>query len=170
MIHYQLRCGAGHGFDGWFKDSAGFDAQSGRGLVACPECGGTDVVRALMAPSLGRKGRARAAEGPVVDESGAPAAPPASPPASPPPGADPAPERTAVMPDGLRAALQRMRAEVEKHCEDVGPAFAQEARKIHSGESDKRGIYGETTPEEAEALKDEGIEVARLPWVPRADG
>ena len=50
------------------------------------------------------------------------------------------------------------------------PAFAQEARKIHSGESDKRGIYGETTPEEAEALKDEGIEVARLPWVPRADG
>ncbi|HYZ64049.1 MAG TPA: DUF1178 family protein, partial [Acetobacteraceae bacterium] len=55
MIHYQLRCGADHGFDGWFKDSAAFEAQAKRGLVACPECGDSRVNRALMAPAIGRK-------------------------------------------------------------------------------------------------------------------
>ena len=73
-------------------------------------------------------------------------------------------------PDQMRAMLQRMRAEVEKKCDYVGPAFAEEARKIHRGESAQRGIYGETTPDQAEALSDEGIEFARIPWVPRADG
>jgi hypothetical protein len=74
------------------------------------------------------------------------------------------------MPAQMLAMLQRMRAEVEKHCDYVGPGFAEEARRIHRGESDKRGIYGETTPEQAEALAEEGIEVSRIPWVPRADG
>ena len=74
------------------------------------------------------------------------------------------------MPAHMRAMLQRMRAEVEKHCDYVGPQFAEEARKMHRGESDKRGIYGETSSEQAEALAEEGIEVARIPWVPRADG
>jgi hypothetical protein len=75
-----------------------------------------------------------------------------------------------VIPDQMRAMLQRMRAEVEKNCDYVGPEFAEEARKIHRGESDKRGIYGETTPEQAEALSEDGIEFASIPWVPRADG
>ena len=74
------------------------------------------------------------------------------------------------MPAHMRAMLQRMRSEVEKHCDYVGPQFAEEARKIHRGESDKRGIYGEASPEQAEALADEGIEVSRIPWVPPADG
>jgi hypothetical protein len=74
------------------------------------------------------------------------------------------------MPAQLIAMLQRMRAEVEKNCDYVGPAFAEEARRIHRGESDKRGIYGETTGDEAEALASEGIEVSSIPWVPRADG
>ena len=70
----------------------------------------------------------------------------------------------------MRALLQRLRAEVERNCDYVGGEFAQEARRIHSGESEKRGIYGETSPEEAEALADEGIEIGRIPWLPRADG
>jgi hypothetical protein len=74
------------------------------------------------------------------------------------------------LPDGLRAMLQRMRAEVEKRCDYVGNTFADEARRIHTGEAAARGIYGETTPEEAERLADDGIEIARIPWVPRADG
>ena len=74
------------------------------------------------------------------------------------------------MPARLVAMLQRMRAEVEKNCDYVGPAFAEEARKIHTGESEKRGIYGETTRDEADALADEGIEIQSVPWVPRADG
>jgi hypothetical protein len=74
------------------------------------------------------------------------------------------------IPDQMRAMLQRMRAEVEQKCAYVGPAFAEEARKIHRGESEQRGIYGETTPEEAETLAEDGIEFARIPWIPRADG
>lgn len=74
------------------------------------------------------------------------------------------------MPDQMRAFLQRMRSEVERTCDYVGPAFADEARRIHRGESKRRGIYGEATPEQAETLSDEGISVARIPWVDRAEG
>jgi hypothetical protein len=66
--------------------------------------------------------------------------------------------------------LQKIRAEVERNCDYVGPDFADEARRIHRGEIEPRGIYGEASEEQAESLIDEGIEVARIPWVPRADG
>ena len=66
-------------------------------------------------------------------------------------------------------ALREMRKQVEANCDYVGPNFAEEARKIHYGESDKRGIYGQTTEEEAAALAEEGIEFGRLPWLPRGN-
>src|ERR1700761_2226811 len=160
MIHYQLRCGQQHEFDGWFQSSAAFDRQAGAGLVECPHCGDVKVARALMAPAVATRDSA-----PVAAPE--PAAPP-SPPAAPAPAQ--AVAARGPMPAHLRAMLQRMRAEVEKHCDYVGPDFAEEARKMHRGESDKRGIYGEATPSEAESLADEGIEVSRMPWVPRADG
>ena len=156
MIHYQLRCADDHAFDGWFRDSAAFDAQAGAGMLSCPVCGTGSVSRALMAPALGRKRAAPAQVEPA--------------PAPPPPPAPAAPVAGGGLPDGLRAMLQKMRAEVEARCDYVGPGFADEARRIHNGESDARGIYGEATPEEAERLADDGIEVAQIPWVPRADG
>jgi hypothetical protein len=70
----------------------------------------------------------------------------------------------------MRAMLQKLRAEVERNCDYVGPDFAAEARRIHNGKSDRRGIYGEATPEQAEGLRDDGIEIGQIPWVPRADG
>ena len=70
---------------------------------------------------------------------------------------------------GAARGAAQGRAEVEKNCEHVGDKFAEEARKIHYGESDKRGIYGETSEEEAEALSEEGIEFGRLPWIPRGN-
>ena len=76
---------------------------------------------------------------------------------------------TREMPKELREALLQVRAEVEKNCEHVGGNFAEEARKIHYGESGKRGIYGETSDEEAEALAEEGIEFGRLPWISRGN-
>ena len=158
MIHYQLRCGGGHAFDGWFRDSAAFEQQSAAGLATCPVCGDGDVRRALMAPALGKKGRAPPAQ------TEAPVSPPATPPAP------VAPVMGGALPDGLRAMLQKMRSEVEKRCDYVGPEFAAEARRIHSGEREKRGIYGEASPEDAERLADDGIDVAQIPWVPRADG
>jgi hypothetical protein len=158
MIHYDLQCGAGHEFDGWFKDSAGFDAQAKAGFVECPVCGATEVAKRLMAPAIPKKGRARPKEAPVP----APAA------AEPRPEA-PAQSTTGPVPAQVLALLQRVRAEVEKNCDYVGKEFAEEARKMHRGDSDRRGIFGEASDADAEALKDEGIEVARIPWVPRAD-
>ncbi len=155
MIHYQLRCSQDHEFDGWFPDSAAFDKQARRGLVECPTCGDVKVERALMAPAVAT--RASAPE-PVPTE-----APIAAPPM-------PAVAGGGRMPAQLVAMLQRLRAEVEKNCDYVGPDLAEEARRIHHGEAEERGIYGETTAEEAEALADEGIDLHPLPWVPRADG
>ncbi len=156
MIHYQLRCGDGHAFDGWFKDSAGFDQQAQAGRLSCPVCGDAHVVRGLMAPSVGRKRTEMVLDGttakPVM-------------PAAVDVGGSPAP-----LPDQMRAVLQRIRAEVEAKCDYVGAGFADEARRIHTGVSRARAIYGETSPEQAERLADDGIEVSRIPWVPRADG
>lgn len=72
-------------------------------------------------------------------------------------------------PDQMRHMLQRLRRHVETHCDYVGDRFAEEARRIHSGEGEKRGIYGEASEEESRALADDGIEVARIPWVPPSD-
>ena len=153
MIHYALHCSAAHEFDGWFKDSAGFESQAAAGLLECPVCGDTQVERALMAPAVPRKGRP-AARSKIKPEP------------------KPAPVAVAgeKMPDQLRSMLQKLRREVETHCDYVGPDFAEEARRIHKGESEKRGIYGEASPAEAEALEEDGISVSNIPWVPRADG
>lgn len=156
MIHYNLRCKQDHAFDGWFNDSVSFDKQAKRGLVECPTCGDTKVERALMTPAVSTS-RAVAPCEPVAVE--APAAPPA-----------PVMAGGGRMPAQLIGMLQKLRAEVEKNCDYVGPELADEARKIHRGEAEERGIYGEATPDEAEALADEGIELRQIPWVPRADG
>jgi len=167
MIHYQVRCSRSHEFDGWFKDSQAFDRQARRGLIECPVCGGVEVTRALMAPSLPR-GHGAPAAPTVAEEQGTGQAAGRKP--SPAPEGAPIAVAGKQMPDQLRALLQKMRAEVEKTCEYVGPGFAEEARRIHHGESAPRGIYGEASPEQAESLSDEGIAVARIPWVDRADG
>jgi hypothetical protein len=155
MIHYQLQCSHDHAFDGWFKDSASFAKQAKRGLLECPVCGDAKVEQALMTPAVPKKGRSK----PV---------------ASPAPAPDASPTPVAIagdrMPDHVRAMMQRLRAEVEKSCDYVGDEFAEEARRIHRGESDRRGIYGEASADDADALADEGIEVAQIPWVPRSDG
>ncbi len=161
MIHYQLCCEADHEFDGWFKDSDNFDRQVVRRLVSCPVCASTEIRRALMAPGIRKKGRASAPNSaPVIEaETGLPVTPP--------PAA--AQSTGGVIPDQVRAALHKLRAEVEKNCDYVGPNFAEEARRIHHGEAPARGIYGESTKAEAEALADDGIGVAQIPWLPRAD-
>ena len=161
MILYRLRCRKGHEFDSWFKDSKAYERQEKRSLIGCPECGDSKVARAVMAPRIG-KGTSKA-----IVEAPANAAPVAAP--------APSPEQKQMaalakhMPKEMREALLKVREQVEKNCEHVGPAFAEEARKIHYGESDKRGIYGETSDEEAEALAEEGIEFGRLPWIPRGN-
>jgi len=70
---------------------------------------------------------------------------------------------------GQREMLDALRQHVEANCDYVGPNFAEEARKIHYGETRKRSIYGEASEEEAGALADEGIEVHSIPWPQRSD-
>jgi hypothetical protein len=169
MIHYELQCQGDHAFDGWFKDSASFDRQAEAGLIACPICNSVKVRRALMAPALGR-GKRPERDRPAHDDTTlvpAPTAPHGSPPAT---RSGPELLAAADIPEKLRSLLHQLRAEVETHCDYVGPNFAEEARRIHYGETEARGIYGETTPSEAEALADEGIEFGVMPWLRRSDG
>lgn len=166
MIRYDLQCPASHEFDGWFKDSEAFAKLAKAGLVECPACGATEISKRLMAPAVKK---APGVKGRPERLPAAPARAPATPaPAEPSPAAGRA--MAGPVPAQVIAVLQRMRAEVEKHCDYVGKDFAEEARKIHRGESDRKGIYGETSEAEAEALRDEGVEIAAIPWVPRADG
>ena len=160
MIHYQLQCRQAHGFDGWFNDSASFEKQAKRGLIECPECGDTEVERALMAPALAKRNAV-----PVSVPVEAPAAP-----ARAQAVATEAKVAAGRLPAQMLAALQRMRADVEKNCDYVGANFADQARAMHRGEIESRGIYGESSEEQAESLAEEGIAVAKIPWVPRADG
>ncbi|MGE0154421.1 MAG: DUF1178 family protein [Reyranellaceae bacterium] len=149
MILYQLCCSKDHGFEAWFRNSDAFDRQAKKGAVSCPVCGDTKVRKAIMAPRIA-KGAGKKAERPAA--------------ASQPPAAG-----SHVMAPQMRQALQELRKQIESNCDYVGDQFAEEARKIHYGETEERGIYGEATDAEAEALQEEGIEVGRVPWLPRTN-
>jgi len=153
MIVFDLKCRRDHVFEAWFPDSASFAEQAEAGKVVCPVCGSRKVAKALMAPAV--------LKGSGKDK----ALPRASRPAEPEGVAAALPDTEKAA--ALRSMLRELRKHVETNCDYVGPQFAEEARKIHYGETDPRGIYGETSDEEAKALEDEGIEVARVPWLPR---
>ena len=162
MILYRLRCAKGHEFDSWFKDGKTYERQEKRSLIGCPSCGSAKITRAPKAPRIGKGGQGRGESVEATVEAPAQTAPAPAP--------DPQMAALAqAMPKEMRETLLKLREQVEKTLEPVGEKFAEEARKIHYGESDKRGIYGQTTDEEAEALADEGIEFGRLPWIPRGN-
>ncbi len=148
MIVYNLKCRKDHVFEAWFRDSATYDAQAAAGELACPTCGNRGIEKALMAPRLGKSEKGR----PPVDAKA---------------------EQKAVMETQQAGeamkALSELRQKIEQNFDYVGPKFAEEARKIHYGETDSRNIYGETSSEDAEALKEEGIGFGRIPWVPDHD-
>ncbi len=145
MIHYSLVCEADHAFEGWFRSSGDFEAQVAKGLVTCPVCGSVSVSRGLMAPSV-QSARGR-------DER-----------------EDTVKRQTMMMPDPaqkmLLEALREIRKKVTENADYVGDKFAEEARKMHYGEAEHRGIYGEATADEAHSLSEEGIEFQALPGVP----
>lgn len=148
MILYQLQCEAEHAFEAWFRDSAAYDAQAERGLLACPACGSAKVAKALMAPRI-----AGARQNTSPDTA--------------PPLANDKQVQVSAQAVALRQQLVELRGKIEESCDYVGPRFAEEARKIHYGEVDAKGIYGETSADEAKALKDEGIEFGAVPWLPK---
>lgn len=161
MIRFTLQCQKGHRFEGWFRNGDTYERQAKRGEVRCPDCGTSKVKKAIMAPAIGKSDRSERRERAEV-----PATAPAKPEAPAQPAAAAQAPATAEMhyAGRLREALREMRQFIEKNAEYVGPKFADEARKMHSGEAEERSIYGEASDEEAEALRDEGIEFGRIPW------
>lgn len=153
MILYQLRCAKDHEFEAWFKDGQTCDRQLTRKTVECPSCGSRKVSKALMAP------RISGSEKKKQQSTNLPAKPAMA------DGHNP----MSVMATAMRRHLQEIRTQVESNCDYVGEKFAEEARKIHYGETEARGIYGEATDQEHQELEEEGVEVARIPWLPRSD-
>ena len=174
MIKYQLVCDQKHEFEGWFQGSAAYVEQAANGLLRCPLCDSDQVKRALMTPNLASPKRRKSTDPSAVDPTtSAPVAPAPVPSSLPPAGQTAGQGRAAVMPSeqvqafGVALAeLRQLRQKIIKDCRDVGDNFAEEARKIHYGEAEAEGIYGQATREERAALKDEGIEIFDMPWVP----
>ena len=137
MIKYALGCAQGHSFESWFPDSAAYEKQRKRGFVACPECGTTEVDKAIMAPAVVGGDRAAVESGPAL-----------------------------VADDRRRQAREfftRMRREIEANTDDVGAKFPQVARAIHLGEEPERAIRGRASLEEAKSLVEDGIGVMPVP-------
>lgn len=148
MILYRLRCADDHEFEGWFRNAAAFEDQRDGGDLSCPVCGSDSVDKALMAPRIAKSAEPRQKPPAPAENAGKQA-------------------MTADVPQmaAMKAKLRSLRRAIEANCEYVGPRFAEEARRIHNGESEAQGIYGETSPDEADRLKDEGIEFASIPWL-----
>ncbi|MBE7636550.1 DUF1178 family protein [Sneathiella sp. P13V-1] len=144
MIKYNLKCDLNHVFEAWFKNSSAYDEQNEKGIVSCSLCGSTNIVKAPMAPSIPKKGNRKAPEVSTQKQS----------------------EEMAV----AMKALRELRKNVEENCDYVGENFAEEARKIHYGETEERGIYGQATKEEQQELIEEGVEIAAVPWLSNQDG
>lgn len=137
----NLRCANGHGFEGWFASEDDFLDQNGRGLVECPMCSDRVIARMPSAPRLNLSG---ARESEAV--------------------------RSAPADADLQALWMKAVRHAIENTHDVGERFAEEARRIHYGETEARGIRGQATPDEREALRDEGIEVMSLPLPPALKG
>jgi hypothetical protein len=137
----NLQCAHGHGFEGWFASNDDFDTQLAGGVVSCPMCGDTAITKLLTAPRL-NLGSAK------------------------PPAEEAAPVPVVAQNDSPEARWMRAVREVMAKTEDVGDRFAAEARKMHYGEAEERGIRGQATREEARDLLEEGISVFSLPLPP----
>lgn len=138
----DLQCASHHGFEGWFASEDEFQRQLKAGLVACPFCGATDVVKRLSAPRLNLGAQAQQPPSTHPQATGVPSVPTGEP--------------------DLAAELMQAMRRLVAATEDVGTRFTEEARKMHYGESPERGIRGQATPEQARDLLEEGIPVLPL--------
>lgn len=145
MILYKLRCKNEHEFEAWFQSSAAYDEQQAAQEVVCPVCASHDVSKAIMAPNVATKGAIKTRQG-RQDKA----------------------EDIRKFRRQYMKAVKKVREHVEQNFDYVGDKFADEARRIHYGETDDRNIYGEATPEEARDLMEEGVDVAPIPDDPES--
>lgn len=138
MIKYSLSCENAHTFEGWFSEGADFDRQVESGFLTCPVCNSSSISKTLMAPAVSTARKKEEKQAMVMDMA-----------------------RQEAM-----AKLKQAIAEIKANAEDVGEKFPEEARKIHYGEADARGIIGQASLGEVRDLLEEGIDVAPLPVLP----
>ncbi len=160
MIVFDLSCrSGGHRFEGWFRSSDDFAQQQEQGLLCCPECGSSDIEKAVMAPAVGRKGnqlpavRRRAVEGEPMPSANEPVEAPSGQVST----------MTAEMRHALDTLVRLQKAALERS-RWVGTDFAEQARAMHYGERGAEAIHGQATHDEVEDLIDEGVEIAPLPF------
>ena len=152
MIRYSLVCENGHEFDSWFPGSDAYDEQARRGLVECPACRTTQVKKSIMAPRLSKGGSEPASDSAPANESSE--------------RQSPAPVVMDERLVALRTMIREMRTTIAKHTTDVGSAFPDEARKMHTGEIEHRPIRGEATADEARELIEDGVPIMPMPMLP----
>lgn len=152
MIKYTLSCEKEHVFEGWFSSSGDYDGQLGRGLVSCPFCNSTDIGKTLMTPSVSTS---RKSSPPPTNEQSEESA-----------SSQVATLDTAEKFSQVMEQMKALRDHVKKSADNVGGKFSEEARKIHYGETEKRSIYGQASPNDVKELIDEGVEILPLPMLP----
>lgn len=138
MIRYSLICEKAHDFEGWFSESADFDRQKASGFLSCPVCGSLDISKVLMPPSVSTARQKEKIGALAVNEAQ----------------------------KEVAARLKEVVASIRANSENVGERFPEEARKIHYGETEARGIIGQASSDDVKSLIDEGIEIAPLPMLP----
>ena len=137
MIRFSLSCDHDHEFEAWFRSNDDFDRQKKRGLVDCPTCGSSKVEKALMAPAVST-GRKQEKIALAMNE----------------------------MQKKAMAEMKALSEKIRENADYVGDKFAEEARKIHFGETKARGIYGEATLDEAKSLAEDGVGFMPIPVFP----
>lgn len=146
MIVFDLTCDQGHVFEGWFQSLEAFEAQLVKDMIACPHCGSTQIRRVPSAIRFARKGAGQDAARAATESASRPS-------------------KMQLAPEVMAILFEQMVSSIVANTEDVGRAFAEEARRIHYLEAPERPIRGEASLEEYESLRDEGIEVMPLPMI-----
>jgi hypothetical protein len=150
----DLECAQHHVFEGWFGSDDEFQSQLARGLIECPMCGDSTILKRLSAPRLNlgasRESSREVAEAPKSSTAVVPS------------GAGNAAATVGPSAVALQQAWMQAVRHVMANTEDVGNRFAEEARRIHYGEVEDRNIRGKASPKETEALIEEGIAVMPL--------
>ena len=168
MKVYNLACPLSHRFEGWFASEEDCLAQQGKGMLACPICDSTEISRMPSAPHIAKSGSSKdtststeltVASSAETDHAGVSSTLSGDVVAL--TGSD-----HSQLEAQVQAAFLKGMRELMGRSEDVGSSFAEEARKIHYKESPERSICGQTTLDEAEALRDEGIDVLAMPMMP----
>lgn len=165
MIKFTLICRNDHEFEAWFGSSTEYDRQNAAGLVNCVICDDGNISKALMAPNLGAKGNKTQASTAIQQTSDAQNIQPSAQAGYVATQSDQ--KNLAEKAAALITQMRAMQKQIENNFDNVGDDFAETARRIHYGEEDTRGIYGNASNEDVEELIDEGIDIFALPELPK---